>query len=96
MTENKTKETCPHCRQASTVEIIYGSVDTLSESLRNAAKYGNVVLGGIYRKWDWEEELVNTRCLQCKHEWHGRHTSLWHEHTFIDTEAIPGTQMMFK
>lgn len=88
MTENKTKYLCPHCRQASGVEMVYGSVDALSEAFCNAAKNVNVVLGGIYRKWDWEEELINTRCLQCKYEWHGQHKNLWHKHASIHAESI--------
>jgi hypothetical protein len=94
MTENKIKQTCPHCRQVSGIEIIYGSVDTLSETLRNVLKDGDVVLGGAYRKWDWEEELINTRCLRCKHEWHAGHSklprrNLRHEYNLIHAAAIP-------
>lgn len=95
MTENKARQICPHCRQASGVEMIYGSVDALSEALRNAAKNGDVALGGTYRKWDWEEELINTRCLHCKHEWHGQHKNLWHKHPSIHTESISTAEMAF-
>jgi hypothetical protein len=70
MTKNKIKFACPHCRQGSGIQIIYGSVDTLKESLRDALKRDDVVLGGTYPKWDWEEEIINTRCMLCKHEWH--------------------------
>lgn len=93
--QNKTKQTCPHCRQVSGVEIIYGSIDTLSEALRNALKHGDVILGGTYPKWDWEEELVNTRCLQCNHEWHRVHKNLWHKHHLIRVEVIPVAEMVF-
>lgn len=95
MTENKTKQTCPHCRQVSGVEIIYGSIDTLSEALRNALKDGDVVLGGTSRKWDWEEELIDTRCLQCNHEWHRGHKNLWREYNLIHAKAIPVAEIMF-
>lgn len=92
MTEDKSKQTCPHCRQVSGVEIIYGSIDTLSEALRNALKDGDVVLGGTSRKWDWEEELIDTRCLRCNHEWHREHKNFLHgnlprEHNLIHTKA---------
>lgn len=92
MTENKAKQTCPHCRQVSGVDIIYGSIDTLSDALRNALKDGNVVLGGTSRKWDWEEELIDTRCLQCHHEWHREHKNLLYgnlsrEHNLMHAKA---------
>lgn len=99
MSENKTKLTCPHCRQVSGVEIIYCSIGTLSEAFCNALKDGDVVLGGTSRKWDWEEELIDTRCLQCNHEWHREHKklphrNLWREHNLIHTKAIPVAEMM--
>ena len=72
------KQTCPHCRQVRGIEIIYGSIDALSEAFRVAVKNGDVVLGGASPKWDWEEELINTRCLQCQHEWHGEHKDWRH------------------
>lgn len=89
MSEHKAKQTCPHCRQTSAVEIIYGSVDAFSEALRNALKDGDVVLGGSYPRWDWEEELINARCLQCNHEWHRAYKNLWHKNNFVQVAAIP-------
>lgn len=65
------KKKCPSCRQLSGVDIIYGSIDRLSEVLRSALADGSVVLGGTGPKWDWEEELIDTKCQQCQHEWHG-------------------------
>ncbi len=95
MSENMVKQTCPHCRQASGAEIVYGSIDTLSEDLRNALKDGDVVFGGTYPRWDWEEELINTRCLQCNHEWHRLHKSLWHKRRLIRVEAISVAEIFF-
>lgn len=91
----KSKQTCPRCRQVSGVEIIYGSVDTLSEALRNALKDGDVVLGGTYPKWDWEEELINTRCLRCHHEWHEWSKTFRHKHHLIQPEVIEVSEMLF-
>ena len=65
------KQKCPSCRQLSGVDIIYGSIDRLSEVLRSALADGCVVLGGAGPRWDWEEELIDTKCQQCQHEWHG-------------------------
>lgn len=65
------KRKCPCCRQLSGVDIVYGSIDRLSEVLRSALADGSVVLGGVGPKWDWEEELIDTKCQQCQHEWHG-------------------------
>ena len=70
MIKNQIKQKCPCCGQTSGVDIIYGSDDTFSDSLRNALRDGDVVLGGANRKWDWEEELIDTKCLRCQHEWH--------------------------
>lgn len=100
MTDNITKQTCPHCKQVSGVEIIYGSIDTLSEAVRNALNDGDVVIGGTSPKWDWEEELIDTRCLQCNHEWHREHKTLrrinlWREHNLIHTKATPAAEMQF-
>ncbi len=74
--ESKIKQKCPHCRQNSGVDIIYGSIDTLSEVLCNAVKDGDIVLGGTNCQWDWEEELLNTKCLRCQHKWHEWHKTL--------------------
>ena len=65
------KQKCPSCRQLSGVDIVYGSIDRLSEVLRSALADGSVVLGGAGPRWDWEEELIDTKCQQCQHEWHG-------------------------
>jgi hypothetical protein len=73
MKELKLKQKCPCCRQLSGVDIVYGSIDRLSEVLRSALKDGSVMLGGASARWDWEEELIDTKCLQCQHEWHGWH-----------------------
>ena len=89
MSERKAKQACPHCRQAGGVEIVYGSVDAFSEALRNALKEGDVVLGGDNPRWDWEEELINTKCLQCNHEWHRTRKNLWRKNNFVQTTAIP-------
>ena len=70
MRKNQIGQKCPCCAQASGVDIIYGSADTMSEPLHQAHANGDVVLGGTNRKWDWEEELIDTRCLRCQHEWH--------------------------
>lgn len=71
MRERQVTQKCPRCRQLSGVDIIYGSIDRLSEALRSALKDGVVVLGGAGPKWDWEEELIDTKCVECQHEWHG-------------------------
>ncbi len=76
MKKYQLKQNCPNCRQASGVDIIYGDVDELSEILHSALTNGDVVLGGTSRKWDWEEELIDTRCLRCKHMWHSWHKTL--------------------
>jgi hypothetical protein len=78
VTKDKIKQKCPCCSQASGVKIIYGNVDTLSESLRNALKVGDVVLGGMNHKWDWEEELIDTQCAHCDHEWHAWPPAQYH------------------
>ena len=70
MIENKTKKKCPNCGQLSGVEIVYCQLNILSEDIQRAANGGVVALGGYQCRWDWEEELINTRCLQCNHEWH--------------------------
>ena len=70
MLKKQIKQKCPCCGKTSGVDIIYGSLDTSSDFLRNALKNGNFVLGGTHRKWDWEEELIDTKCLRCHHEWH--------------------------
>ena len=70
MKKTQMKQKCPRCGQTSGVDIIYGSFDTLSDSHRSALMDGDVVLGGENRMWDWEEELIDTRCLRCQHEWH--------------------------
>lgn len=75
MNERQVGQKCPSCRQLSGVDIVYGSIDRLSEVLRSALEDGSVVLGGARPKWDWEEELIDTKCLHCNHEWHG-----WHKH----------------
>jgi hypothetical protein len=66
------RQKCPSCTQLSGVNIIYGSVNRLSDVLRNALNAGHLVLGGV-PKWDWEEELLDTKCLECQHEWHSWH-----------------------
>lgn len=76
MSGNQEKQKCPHCRQFSGVDIVYGNVDTLGNILRQALTDGVVVLGGIKRRWDWEEELIDTKCLHCNHEWHGWHKAV--------------------
>ena len=70
MTGHKKKLECPCCAWAGVIGIIYGNVSTLSDSFRNALWDGDVVFGGERRKWDWEEELIDTQCLRCQHEWH--------------------------
>jgi hypothetical protein len=78
MPKSKIKKKCPCCAQISGVQIIYGSVDMLSESLRHALTAGAAVLGGMNYKWDWEEELIDTRCSQCQHEWHAWPPAQYH------------------
>lgn len=73
MKKQQVRQKCPSCRQLSGVDIVYGSADRLSEVLRSALNDGDVVLGGANPRWDWEEELIDTKCLQCQHEWHGWH-----------------------
>ncbi len=70
MSEWKLKHKCPGCRQLGGVDIVYGCIDRLSAVLRSALKDGSVVLGGASARWDWEEELIDTKCLLCQHEWH--------------------------
>lgn len=92
MSEHQAKHICPHCMQASGVEIVYGSVAAFSEALRNALKNGDVVAGGSHPRWDWEEELVNARCLQCHHEWHCADKSLWHKDKVMQAAAMPAEE----
>lgn len=73
MKERQVRRKCPSCRHLSGVHIVYGSVDRLSEVLRSALNNGDIVLGGGGPKWDWEEELIDTKCHQCQHEWQGWH-----------------------
>lgn len=70
MMELRVKEKCPRCGQLSGVHIIYGRIDRLSEVFLNELTDGSIVLGGAGPKWDWEEELLDTKCQQCQHEWH--------------------------
>ena len=70
MAKQKLHQECPHCAQAGGVDIIYGRVDSLSDSIRSALWDGDVFFGGTDPKWDWEEELIDTKCLRCHHEWH--------------------------
>jgi hypothetical protein len=76
MMKSQIRQNCPKCRQESGVDIIYRDVDELDEALRNALQDGTIVLGGTSRKWDWEEELIDTRCVRCGHEWHSWHKNL--------------------
>ncbi len=93
MSQHKEKQTCPHCRQASGVEIVYGSVDAFSEALRTALENGDVVAGGSHPRWDWEEELINARCLQCNHEWHRTDKNLRHKSKIMQAAAMPAEEV---
>lgn len=71
MIKNKqTKIKCKNCGQLSGVEIIYSGPDMLGENIHRVGDCADAAFGGSQLRWDWEEELINTRCLQCKHEWH--------------------------
>ena len=90
------QQSCPHCRQVRGVQIVYGSIDTLSEALRSALENGAAVLGGAYPRWDWEEELINTRCLQCRHEWHGEHKNLRRAQSGLSSAGCAASGASFK
>jgi hypothetical protein len=70
MAESRVGRICPQCAHDRGVSIIYGEIALLDVSLRHALSCGDVVLGGPVKRWDWEEELIDTQCSHCRHEWH--------------------------